>query len=90
MQAWVSISGSPFGSLQFEFVLSQWLSRTVFRALFWFKRWNLPALREVLLYRPSAPLVLPAHLQFVQIAACPLHVHLRDRRSMRFRKRLAP
>jgi hypothetical protein len=89
VKAWVSISGSPFGSPQFELVLKRPLPRVVFSALFWFKRWNLSRLRDVLRYRPSAPFVLPMHVQFVQIAACPLQVHLRDRRSKRFRKRLA-
>lgn len=89
VRAWVSISGSPFGSPQFEWVLKRPLPGTVFRVLFWFKRWNMNGLRDVLRYRPSAPFVLPIHVQFVQIAACPLQVHLRDRRSKRFRKRLA-
>jgi len=89
VRAWVSISGSPFGSPQFELVLQRALPRAVFTTLFWFKRWNMSGLRDVLRYRPSGPFVLPMHVQFVQIAACPLQVHLCDRRSKRFRKRLA-
>jgi hypothetical protein len=89
VQAWVSISGSPFGSPQFELVLKRPLPRVFFTVFFWFKRWSMRGLRDVLRYRPSAPFLLPAHVQFVQIAACPLQAHLRDRRSKRFRKRIA-
>jgi hypothetical protein len=89
VRAWVSISGSPFGSPQFEMVLKRPLPRVVFSVLFWCRRWSMSRLRDVLRYRPSAPFVLPMHVQFVQIAAFPLQVHLRDRRSRRFRKRLA-
>lgn len=89
VKGWVSISGSPFGSPQFEMVLKRPLPRVVFTVLFWFRRWNMQGLRDVLRYRPSAPFMLPAHMQFVQIAAFPLQVHLNDRRSKRFRRRLA-
>jgi hypothetical protein len=70
-------------------VLKRPLPRVVFNVLFWCRRWSMSRLRDVLRYRPSAPFVLPMHVQFVQIAAFPLQVHLRDRRSRRFRKRLA-
>lgn len=89
VHAWVSISGSPLGSPQFELVMNRRIPSTIFRALFWWRRWNLTALRDVLRHRPNGPFVLPAHIEFVQIVPFPLQVHLRDRRSMRFRKRLA-
>ena len=90
VNAWVSVSGLPFGTPSVEMVLDEALPRAVFSVWFWLKRWKLDRVRELLRHRPAAPFLLPAWVQFVQIAAFPLHVHLRDRRSRRLRKRLAP
>lgn len=90
VSAWVSVSGLPFGTPSVEMVLSRALSQTVFRVWFWLKRWKLDRVRELLRHRPAAPFLLPSHVRFVQIAAFPLHAHLRDRRSRRLQKRLAP
>jgi hypothetical protein len=89
VRAWVSVSGLPFGTPSFEGVLRRPLSRVLFAAWFWWRRWKLEPVRELLAYQPQAPFVLPPHLTFIQIAAFPLHSHLRDRRSRRLQQRLA-
>jgi len=89
VHAWVSISGLPFGTPTAELVLRRPLARAWLAAWFWFRRWRLERVRELLCHRPGAPFEIPPHLRFVQIAAFPLHAQLRDRRSRRFQRRLA-
>lgn len=89
VRAWVSVSGLPFGTPSFERVLRRPLSRVLFAAWFWWRRWKLAQVRELLAYQPRAPFVLPSHLEFIQISAFPLHSHLRDRRSQRLQQRIA-
>jgi hypothetical protein len=90
VRAWVSVSGLPFGTPSVELVLSSAIARAIFEMWFWFKRWKLETVRELLLHRPAAPFELPAHIQFVQVVAFPRHADLGDRRSKRLRMRLAP
>jgi hypothetical protein len=89
VHAWVSVSGLPFGTPTAETVFRRPLARAWISAWFWFRRLRLERLRELLFHRPGASFEIPPHLQFVQIAAFPLHSQLRDRRSRRFQKRLA-
>jgi hypothetical protein len=89
VHAWVSVSGLPFGTPTAERVLRRPLARAWISALFWLRRWSLARVRELLSHRPGAAFEIPPHVEFVQIAAFPLHDQLRDRRSKRFRKRLA-
>ncbi len=89
VHAWVSVSGLPFGTQSVELVLRRPLSRALFGAWFWLKRWKLGRVRELLCHRPGAPFTLPPHVRFVQIAAFPLQTHLHDRRSKRLQRRLA-
>jgi hypothetical protein len=88
VHAWVSVSGLPFGTPSFEGVLSRPLSRILFAGWFWWRRWKLEPVRELLAYQPRAPFALPSHLEFIQIAAFPLRSHLRDRRSKRLQRRI--
>jgi hypothetical protein len=90
VRAWVSVSGLPFGTPSFEGVLRRPLSRLLFGMWFWWRRWKLETVRELLAYEPRAPFVLPPYLEFIQISAFPLHSHLRDRRSRRLQRRIAP
>jgi hypothetical protein len=89
VRAWVSVSGLPFGTPSLELVLCRPVARAIFGAWFWFKGWNMATVRELLLHRPNATFELPTHIKFVQVAAFPLQADLRDRRSKRFRRRLA-
>jgi hypothetical protein len=89
VHAWVSVSGLPFGTPSVELVLRRPLSRALFGAWFWLKRWKLGRVRELLYHRPAAPFALPPHLRFIQIAAFPLQAQLRDRRSRRLQRKLA-
>ena len=88
-RAWVSVSGLPFGTPSFEGVLRRPLSRLLFAAWFWWRRWKLEPVRKLLAYQPRAAFVLPSHLEFIQISAFPMHSHLRDRRSRRLQRRIA-
>lgn len=89
VRAWTSISGLPFGSAAVDMTLANPLRRAFVRALCRFKGWHYENLRDVVRHRPGAPFVLPAHVRFVQIAAFPERVHLRDRRSRRLHRWLA-
>jgi hypothetical protein len=89
VHAWVSVSGLPFGTPTAETVFRRPLARAWLSAWFWFRRLSLERARELLLHRPDASFELPPHLQFIQIAAFPLHSQLRERRSKRFQARLA-
>lgn len=89
VRTWVSVSGLPFGTPSFEGVLRRPLSRLMFAMWFWWRHWKLEPVRGLLAYEPRAPFVLPPHLEFIQIAAFPLHSHLRDRRSRRLQRRIA-
>jgi hypothetical protein len=89
VHAWISVSGLPFGTPTAEMVLRRPLARAWLSAWFWLRHWRLERVRELLFHRPGASLEIPPHLQFVQIAAFPLHSQLRDRRSRRFQRRLA-
>ena len=89
VHAWISVSGLPFGTPTAETVFRRPLARLWLSAWFWFRHWRLERVRELLAHRPRAPLEIPPHLQFVQIAAFPLHAQLRDRRCRRFHRRLA-
>ena len=89
VHAWVSVSGLPFGTPTAETVFRRPLARAWISAWFWYRRRRLASLRELLFHRPGASFEIPEHLQFVQIAAFPLHSQLRDRRSRRFQRRLA-
>ena len=89
VHAWISVSGLPFGTPTAETVFRRPLARAWLSAWFWFRRWRLEHVRELLLHRPGAAFEIPPHLQFVQIAAFPLHARLRERRSRRFQRRLA-
>jgi hypothetical protein len=89
VHAWISVSGLPFGTPTAETVFRRPLARAWLSAWFWFRRWKLERVRELLLHRPGASLEIPPHLEFVQIAAFPLHSQLRERRSRRFQRRLA-
>jgi hypothetical protein len=89
VRAWISVSGLPFGTPTAETVLRRPLALAWLSAYFWFRRWKLKRVRDLLFHRPNASFEIPPHLQFVQIAAFPLHAQLRDRRSRRFQKRLA-
>lgn len=89
VRAWVSVSGLPFGTPSFEGVLRRPLSRLLFATWFWWRRWKLEPVRELLAYEPRVPFVLPSHLEFIQISAFPLQSHLRDRRSRRLQRRIA-
>ena len=90
VRAWISISGLPFGSPAVDLTLANPLRRLVLRPWCRFKGWNYESLRDVLRHRPGAAFSLPAHLAFVQIAAFPQRRHLRDRRSRRLQRWLAP
>ncbi len=87
--AWVSVSGLPLGTPSLELVLRNPLRRLFIRALCYFKRWKLEALRDLLLYRPDPPGLLPPHITLIQVAAFPLRSHLTDSRSQRFHRQLA-
>jgi len=89
VRAWTSISGLPFGSPAVDLTLANPLRRAFVRALCRFKGWHYENLRDVVRHRPGAPFQLPAHVRFVQVAAFPLHAHLRDRRSRRLHRWLA-
>jgi hypothetical protein len=89
VRAWISVSGLPFGTPTAEMVLRRPLARAWLSAWFWLRRWRLERVRELLCHRPTASFEIPPHLEFVQIAAFPLHSQLRDRRSRRFQRRLA-
>jgi hypothetical protein len=89
VHAWVSVSGLPLGTPTAETVFRRPLARLWLSAWFWFRHWRLERVRELLFHRPGASLEIPPHLQFVQVAAFPLHSQLSDRRSRRFQRRLA-
>ena len=90
VRAWTSISGLPFGSAAVDLTLANPLRRAFVRALCRVKGWHYENLRDVVRHRPNAPFALPAHLRFVQVAAFPQYAHLRDRRSRRLHRWLAP
>lgn len=90
VRAWTSISGLPFGSAAVDLTLANPLRRVFVRALCRFRGWHYENLRDVVRHRPGAPFQLPGHLRFVQVAAFPQHGHLRDSRSRRLHRRLAP
>lgn len=89
VHSWISVSGLPFGTPTAETVFRRPLARAWLNVWFWFRRWKLEHVRELLLHRPGVAFELPPHLQFVQIAAFPLQSRLRERRSRRFQRRLA-
>jgi hypothetical protein len=89
VRAWVSVSGLPFGTPSAELILSRTIPRFIFSIWCRLRRWNLEAMRELLLHRPAAAFELPAHMRFVQVAAFPREADLHDRRSRGLRKRLA-
>lgn len=88
VRAWVSVSGLPFGTPSAELILSRTIPRVIFSIWCRLRRWNLDAVRELLLHRPAAPFELPAHMRFVQVAAFPCQADLQDRRSRRLRAQL--
>jgi hypothetical protein len=87
--AWISVSGLPLGTPSLENVLRNPLRRVLIKGLCAVKRWNLDTVRELLRHRPNAPIVIPDHVMFVQVAAFPLVAHLNDRRSRRLQRQLS-
>jgi hypothetical protein len=88
--AWISVSGLPLGTPCLESVLRNPIRRTLIKVQSALMGWKFDVVRDLLRHRPGAPFHLPGHVQFVQVAAFPLHQHLRERRCRRLRRQLAP
>jgi hypothetical protein len=92
VRAWISLSGTYFGTPLVNWLYSQWWRLPLIRALFWFRRYDYGAIRE-LARGPSTVLdfdpAIPGHLRIVHVVGFPLTPHMTTPLARRGYRRLS-
>jgi hypothetical protein len=91
--AWINLSGLPSGTPIANWLFERRLATWVYGVMFWWMGMDMAVLRETT-WGPGTvldfPLVLPPHIQLINVAGFPLRRHLSSKALRRYHGRLAP